>query len=169
MGTHEEEKRKVALEELRKGMSLSELERVKQMREFDTIKKGSPAYKLGLYVDALRTAHRNAKQEIEKSLWNMENAQGQIFRLRQQLLVDHITEEIRPGVPMNKNEVELSIRHASWQMRNEANTIALSLWPMRGTVGQHDLGGNVVLTEEDYNSYLLSVMERLKALGYGLE
>ena len=164
-----EEIKKELLEELRKNLTKEELERIDHQREFDKINPGTAAYRMGVAVDPLRRQWLAAKSSIQKHLWNVDNITNQIRRLKAQLVVKNITEELKPGVYMNEHEMEAQIAHAGWLLEGEVNAIAPQLWQIRGVVGQHDLAKEVIVTEEQFDEYVRDVEKQLKGFGYALQ
>lgn len=153
------------MEELRKNLTKAELERIKQMREFGDIKKGSKSWDLGVTVDPLRMQLRKAKSVVEKSLWQMENLKVKSARINEEVDEDKIRDEVKPGVPMNKDEALLEAKYADWLFEGELQSLPLQLWQIRGVVGQVDVSGKVILTEQEFEEYLGYVHDRVKELG----
>jgi len=156
------------LEELRGQLSKDELQRIKQQREFQSISRDTNSFPLGLAVDPLRLQLRKAKSIVEKSLWQIQNLGAKINRIDADIASDNITEELRPGVLMNEEEATLQKKYSEWLIEGELQSLPMELWQMRGVVGQHDMAGNVIISEEEFDAYLSDVKERVKRMGHVL-
>lgn len=163
-----EELKKQVLEDLRKSLTPQELERVKRIREMDKIDRDSNSWPIGLLVDPLRIQFRKAKSVVEKSLWNMEREKNHISRLKQQVMSGQITEQLPNGGPMNEHEIGTQIKYAQWLIEGELQSLPIELWQMRGIVEQQDVGGNIIVSEKEFDEYLEGVRGRVKELGYVL-
>lgn len=145
-----------------------EAERIRQQREFDKIVPGSLTYKMALFNDQLRQQLRRAKSVVEHRLWNVGNIQNTNDRLKQQLLSGHITEEIKPGVFMNENEINSLIQKNNWLLRGELFDIPRELADLRAVVGHIDITKKVIMTEEEFDDYVRWVQGELAKRGYEL-
>jgi hypothetical protein len=164
-----EQRREAALEEVRRTMSKEELNRVQQMRHFDSIERGTPSYRIGLAADQLRLMWEQAKNEVAKSVFNIKNLRAQVLRIAEQRAGGVAIEEVKPGVPMNDLELEALQEHHTYAMQVERRAIIVGLWQARGIVGQHDLANNLILSEEDYDAFVESTDVQLRGLGVSIQ
>lgn len=164
-----EQRKEAALEVVRQTMSKEELRRVQQMRHFDTIEKGTPSYRIGLAADQLRLMWEQARNEVEKGIFNIKNLRAQQMRVVEQKGGGVVIEEVKEGIPMNNLELDALHAHHEYAIKAERKAIVVGLWQARGIVGQHDLANAVIVSEEDYDAYVENVDVRLRGLGVSIQ
>jgi hypothetical protein len=149
-------------------LSDSELERIKMSRSFEELKKDSLSRKLALLNDPVRRGIVKFKSDIEKMFWDISNIKTQMARMRQQLLSGTIIDEIKPGILMNKDEIEVNIVHAQNLSENIAKDIITRLFEIRRLVGCHDPENKIIMDEEQFDVYANDIISRAKRLGYDI-
>ena len=154
--------------ELKNSMTEVEMRQIQSQREFETIKKDTARYLVGLANDIFAKNARVHKSNIEKAVWSCENLNAQKFRKSLELEQNKITSEITDGVTMTREELELEIKHIDWLKEKEKQVILQEFWAMAQLVGKKNVIGQIVLTEESYESLFVSVIDRLKKVGVNL-
>lgn len=157
---------KERIDEERASISKEELERIKKQREFDSIKQGTYTYKIALFSDQLRQNMYKHKSVVENRLWNVHNLLNNITRLEEQLKSGNITEKLDNELVMNDIEVKTLIQKNKWLLEGEARAIPLELGLLRSVVGHLDVAKNVIMTEEEFETYAENVLKRLADAGY---
>lgn len=161
-------RRAKALEDLRKTATKEELEQIRLQREFDTCKPGTPTYRMALHNDQLRKQARASRYNIEQRLFNIENLKNENDHFKTQQMSGIIKDEIRPGVPMNANELRLSAWKNELAMMKEVFAIPEHLADLRGVVGHIDVARRVIMEQEAFDTYVAEVEERVKNAGFKL-
>jgi hypothetical protein len=156
------------LVEFVKSLTKEELARVKETREFDTIKPGSPTWRVALYNDSLRQQHRLITSTIKKRVWAIDDIQNKILRLEEQVKTGKITEELKPGITMTAEEVQTLIQHSRWLQEGEVRSIPKSLAELRSIVSHKDVAKNTILSMQEFDSYVKELEETIKKKGYEL-
>jgi hypothetical protein len=157
------------LVEFVKSLTKEELARIKETREFDTIKPNTPTWRVALYNDSLRQQHRLITSTIQKRLWTIDDVQNKILRLEQQLLPgSKITEELKPGVTMTEDELRTLIQHSSWLQEGEVRAIPKSLADLRSIVAHKDVAKNTIISMPDYDAFVERIEKIVKQKGFDL-
>jgi len=151
-----------------KSLNKAEIERIKEVRKFEELKQGTNRFKVALLCDPLRQQLRQAETTLMKRMWSMADLQTSIDRLREQLALGNITEEIKSGLTMNEAELQNLIQHNVWLQQGEFNALRLILAQISGMVGHIDYIRNVIINEEQFEQKVEEVKEYAKKYGYDL-
>jgi len=151
-----------------KELKKPEIERIKEIRRFETLKPDTNRFKVALLCDPLRQELRQAETTLMKRMWSMADLQTNIDRLREQLESGNITEEIKQGLIMNKAELQNLIQHNVWLQQGEFNALRIILGKISGMVGHIDYIKNVIISEEQFEQKVEEVKEYAKKYGYDL-
>jgi len=150
-----------------KSLTKEEIQRVRDTRDYDEIKPHTPAWRVALYNDSIRSALRLKKSTIRKRILTIHDLTNNITRLKDQLESGKITEEIKTGIRMNEREVESLIRQNSWLRDGEVEAIPRTLAEMRGLVGHKDVARNIVMSKEEFDKYVQDIEDDVKSqFGY---
>lgn len=150
-----------------KSLTTEEMQRIKEVREFNEIKPGTNTYKIAIMCDSLRQQMRIKKAEIQKRLWTIDSVTNNVERLKIQLMTG-ITEMVKDGLVMNKSEVESLIKHNEWLRDGEFNAMYHLLASIRSLVEHKDVSGRIIMTMPQYDKYVEEVNIYLKKYGYDL-
>jgi hypothetical protein len=154
--------------ELKNSMTEVELRQIQAQREFENIRQNSARYEIGLANDVFARNTRTHKSNILKSVWSCENIQAQKFRKELELSSGSITSEIKDGVTMTRDELELEIQHIEWLKDKEKNLILNEFWQMAQLVGKNNVIKEIVLTEEEFEKFYFEIKQRLLKIGIDL-
>lgn len=149
-------------------LTKEEIQRIRDTREFDEVKPGTPTYKIAVLCDSLRQSMRRTLFTIDKRVWSIDDLQNSIRRLEIQLVTHNITETMKNGIVMNESELKSLIQHNKWLKDGEFFALYQLLAELRGVVGHKDVARNVIMTIEQFDAYVLELSEKLKAYGYSL-
>ena len=175
MGRHQQQarhdpdgRRKRALEELRSTMTEEELERAKQIREFNDLQPNTLSYSIALFNDQLRQNRIVEETKVVQRLLTMKNLYNHAERMKEQFTSRIVTEQLTDGVTMNLHELEVVAQREQWLMKGEAVAIIRCLAELRSIVGHKDIATNIVLTQEEFDNYASKTIEEIKTLGFDL-
>lgn len=141
---------------------------IEKQRELQTVKADSISYKVYLSMDDGRRQLQLLNKDIRTRLLNIDNVLTVISRKQKQLNSGDITDELRPGVPFTKAEMELEVNRASNMAWAESKDIMIELAKIRRWVGCHDIAGNLLMSESDYDNLVRDVEGKLRDRGYDL-
>ena len=164
----EDAKENAELVQFIKSLTKEEIKRIRETREFETIKVGTPTYKIAILCDQLRQSLRTTKAHIAKRLWTIDSLSNNIDRLQLQLTTGEITEQMKQGIIMNKEELSSLIQHNRWLKDGEFSAVYALLADLRGLVGHKDLAKKVIMTIEEFDKFVLDIETYLKKYGYNL-
>jgi hypothetical protein len=154
---------------IKDSLSAEEAHFISELRQYDSLKPDSLAWKLALHNDTLRTSIRNQQEQIFKRIWNIKDIQNKIDRANLQLSTKEIYEKIGDsGITMNEDELKTYIEHMRWVKKGEVRDIAKQLLQLRANVGHIDLQRNIIMTEEQYEEYVQKIMNEIKGLGHDI-
>lgn len=151
-----------------KSLTKEEINRVKEVREFETIEPHTPTWKIALLCDTIRKNIRKKKSDIHKRMINIQDLTDVINRLKVQLASGLITEEVKTGMKMNEDELKSLIQHHDWTRTGEVNDIPKMLGELRVLVGHKDVLGKVILSQEAFDQLVTDYEMDLKSKGYDL-
>lgn len=151
---------------LRESLTDEELQRIEQARAFEECKKGTFSYDLALNQDMVRRQIRELKDNINLMLWNIENIINVKSRCLDQIHSGEIIEPLDDKRIMNENELKTYMKKCERDALREVRGIATALAKLRTFVGLHDIAKNVLLTMEQYDSFVETVKEELSENGY---
>lgn len=137
-----------------KSLTKEEIERIKETREFETIKPLTPTWKVALLNDTVRANIRLCKSKLAKRMMTAHDLQNNIRRLNDQLHGPEIIEEVKPGLKMNKAELASLIQQNQWLLQGEIDAIPRTLAELRGWIAHKDVAKKVVMTVEEYDKYV---------------
>ena len=149
-------------------LSKEEIERIKQVRDYDLITPGTPTHKIAVLCDSVREDFRQLKSTLSRRLWIIDSLRNNMDRLEHQLEVDRITEEMKNGVLMNKAEVKSLIQNNKWTQEGEFHALYKLFGQIRGFVGVRDVARNIIMTQEEFDKYVLDTKDHLIPYGYEL-
>jgi|TARA_Y100000310_G_C20622014_1_gene783890 hypothetical protein len=150
-------------------LTKEEIERIKEVREYDLIEPGTPTYKIALMCDSLRQDLQKNRADVAKRLWSIDDMQNNIKRLKIQITTGNITEKLpKSGEPMNEAELKSLITHHEWMKDGEFFYLYKLLGQIRGVVGHRDVGKHIIMTQKAFDDYVLQIAEGLKKYGYNL-
>lgn len=168
-GFRSEEVKQDLLEKIKASLSPEEAHRLEEMRKYDELKPDTYAFKLAIHNDSLRVAIRQSKEQIWKMIWNIKDIQNKINRCKEQLKSDNIYETIGESkVVMNKYELETYMEHMTWVMKAEVKGLSKHLLQLRANVGHIDIQRNIIMTEDDYESYCKDIEKQVRELGHDI-
>lgn len=154
--------------EIKNTLTEVELRQIQAQREFENLKQGSARYEIGLANDVFARNVRTHKSNILKAVWSCENVETQKFRKELELTSNKITSEIRDGITMTREELELEIKHIEWLKDKEKGVILNEFWQMAQLVGRNNVIKQVVLTEEEFEQFYSEIKQRLEKIGVDL-
>lgn len=148
-----------------------DLEMIQRQRDYDETRKDSISAKILLENDPVRRNIIKLKDTINKMIVNIKHNKYIIDKFSGQLSSGKIDIELRPGVVMNKDELEIELETRRGIMWAESKDIVPNLAEMRVWVGRMDITKNVIMTEKQFDEYVMDVEKRLKSFGcelYGI-
>lgn len=155
-------------EQLAKSMTDADWERVREAKEFGTIKANTLSWKIALANDQIFLKKKQIEALIFKRLWNIENIRNQLDNFKKQLFSGQIKETQKDGQVLTDTELKTMIKHTEWLQKGEADSVAQILGELRGIVGHTDIAGNIVITEDQFDKYVLETEKELKNYGFKL-
>ena len=151
-----------------KSLTAAEIQRIKSMRDYDAIKPDTPTWKIAILCDDLRQNKRRLMSTVTKRLWTIGDLGNNMDRLNVQLTSGNITEIMKNGLPMNSFELKSLIQHNRWLRDGEFHALFPLLAELRGLVGHLDVARKVIMSQEQYDDYVLSIANSCKSYGYTL-
>lgn len=149
-----------------KSLTKAEMERIKEVREFETIEKDTPTYNIAVMCDKLRQESRKHKITIERRLMSMAELTNNIRRLEVQLASGNITETMKNNIIMNEQEVKSLIHQNEWMRTGEFYALYTTLAGLRATVGHKDVSGKIIMTIKQFDELVRDVENKVKEFGY---
>lgn len=135
---------------------------------FQSFDRDSITAKIMLQNDSVR-ADRDVKiDNVNEQVNHIRNALTANMRKQEQFDSGVITDELSPGIPMNKHELEFEIKGGERVIMNTIRRVTRELASLRNVVGSHDLMKNPIMTEEEYDEFVLKTEQDLKKLGVDL-
>lgn len=151
-----------------KSLTKEEMIRIKQVREYNEIKVGTPTYKIAILCDAIRSQIRMLRAKITKRLYSIDNLTNNIARLETQLETGKITEILKSNMIMNSFEIKSLIQHNEWLRQGEVDAIPMALADLRALVGHKDVARNIIMDQDVFDKLVLDIEQRLKIKGYNM-
>ena len=155
-------------EKLMKSMTDGDWKRVAAQKELQSVNPGSISYNVLLANDVVRRKIKLIKERVNKRFLDILNTENTIVRKKVQIESGVVHDELKPGLKMTKEELELEVEYANHLKDSQAKDVVTDLADLRGMVGVHDAARKVVLTEEEYDEYVGKIERRIKKHGYEL-
>lgn len=152
--------------EMVKTLSREEIDRLKKVREFESVKPGSWAYKIALECDQLRQQKNKWEVEIQKLILTLKSTINELSRLEEQLASGKITEELKPGIPMNEHELAAHMENKKWTASFVAKDLAVMLGNLRGIVEHKDYALRVIITDDEFEKFAERTITEVESLGF---
>lgn len=155
--------------ELIDNMNEGDFKQIKDQKKYFDLTSVSPLMsKVLLQNDNFRRNRDKLKLMVSEKLIEIMDLKASIKRHNLELASGKIESEIRPGVPMTSEEMDVLIEREKRQCKVSAYDIVLPLNDMMAYVGCKDMAKNVVISKDDYESYVQSVVDKMKELGYDI-
>jgi len=155
-------------EKIMKSLNDADWDFIKKMKDYEDIPKDSMRAKVFLQNDQLRRQRDRAFIAIDNAIVSIYDSNACISKLEKQNETGEITEELKPGVPMTQDELEVFIKkqkNLAWAISKDViehfNTLA-------GLVGCKDIAKNVIITETEFNEYVEKKRNIFKSLGFNI-
>ena len=151
-------------------LSQEDVNRLKEQQDYGMVDKESDpvGFRIAVANDTLYRQLGVNKMTIGKAMFDLRNLVATKQRLEVELKKGKITRELRPGVPMTKDEIQAELFYLPPQIEATILDMHPVLGKMRGLVGHHKVNREVVLTMEEFNAYVLQLEQDIKKLGYDL-
>jgi len=154
--------------EIMKSMTKEDWKRISEQKKFESFTKGSVTAMVALQNDSLRRIRDEKTDNVEQRVNNIINLKSVISRKEGQIESGVITDELKEGVLMNKDELLFEINGSKRMIKREIIDICVDLGKLREIVGCHDFVGNVIITEEEYDSFVESTDDYLSSIDLNL-
>lgn len=141
---------------------------IEAQRKFNLVDKGTRSYDVLAKIDRIARQVWENKNKVDKTLIELMNFNATMNRDATELESGNITRELKPGLPMSQDELQWNIRLTKNMAETAVFNLPLILADLREVVGYKDVKGDVVISEEEYESYVDYVENEVKKLGYEL-
>lgn len=151
---------------LKELLSKEEYSRLKEQRALDDLKPGTISYRVALENDTVRRQRDELYEQVYNKVADIKNVRSRYNKLKIQIEKGLITDELRPGMTMTKEEVLFEVYKSDklgWGLSKDLMPIFATL---RAIVGSHDLVGNELLPEKTYDSFVLETEGEVAKSGY---
>jgi hypothetical protein len=158
-------------EEIIKKLSDEDWKFINEKKEYETkreVPKTSMIAKVLLQADFLRMQRDKCIMQVNQILSQIEDLKASILKHKVELESGIIKTEFKYGIPMIKDELVVLIKKEVNMAYALSRDIINPLKELCSLGGHKDVSGNVVITDEEVNSYLISVESELSQLGYKL-
>lgn len=165
----EKVKQEVEANAIAKGViTQEEMDRIREQRQFDEFTaedKDSLSWKIAVANDSLRRLIDSKKFIIKNELAEIKNRSARKDKLKVQLLSGTIIEELKPGIPLNKGEVEYEIEKLDNLIEGTVKDLIPKLANLRMLVGNLDVLGKVIMSLKDFDEFVYDIISRLEKNG----
>jgi len=158
----------VTKRDILKSMDNDDWKRVDEFKHYQQFNRNSITARICVQNDTVRADRDTRIDNVAEMINNIRNGITTNRRKQDQIDSGLITDELRPDVLMNKEELEFEIHSGARVIRNTTRRITLELGYLRNLVGTHDLLRNEIMDEKQYDKYVLDVEKQLKKLGVDL-
>lgn len=156
------------IERIVAGLDKETRKRLQELEEAKSIPKGSIEYDIFRTVDQLSMNIWNLREEIDARLTEMHFIRSDRRRMQGELAMGKITRELKPGIPMNEEELQTEIRRKDWQIREHAMAVFSALGKLRAFVGHLGVDGQVIMSQEAYEAFAKKSVAEVEGFGVKL-
>ena len=147
----------------RDSLTREELDRIKEMREFNDLQPGTWAYRAFLHSDQLNINKLKVMIGVDKSISHMaeflaaKNHSNRVLLGATNSTEQSVLEEARANV----------LRH-DFAINAELNSLPLNLVDLYRIVGRKRIDSTIVMSQEEFDAYCDDVQRRVESLGLKL-
>ena len=153
--------------EIMKTLTREEINRIKETRKLEMTEPGTWTYKIAVQCDILRRKKAQWLHEISKCLLTVKSIKNMVSRLEDQLASGKITEELKPGIIMNADELAHFIENQNWTASFAIKDIPMYLANLRNDcVGHKDVAKREIMSVEEFEKFAEEVIRRAETLGF---
>ena len=163
-----DKKKEKTKEEIMKNMDESDWERIREYQELSKLKPGTLRYRLFIENDNLLRQFREKKLAVERSVWQVRNAEVARKKKLIQLTSGSITETNKDGSPMTEEELKLDVEQARWLQEAYVKDICQELVNLSVFVCRKGFLGDEILTKQDFEKFVNKVEADLLSIGLTL-
>lgn len=151
-----------------KSLDDNDWKRIDEIKYYQQFDKDSITAKIVLQNDTVRADRDTKIDNILEMINHIRNVITTNERKQEQVDTGKITEELKEGILMNKQELEFEILAGSRIIKNTLRRIVKELGMLRNLVGSHDLLGNEIMSEKKYDEFVIETEKTVKKLGFDL-
>lgn len=151
-------------------LSVEDLHRIKAMKDFEMIDKEKDilGWNIAVACDDLRRKLGIIEMTLDKAMYEIKLTLATRLRYGMELKAGSITTELRPGVPMIKEELQAEFDNMQSRIIGMVRDLHPVLGKYRGLVGHLGVDGRTIVTKEEFDKNVKDIETELKELGYPL-
>lgn len=150
-------------------MSDADYEEMKQRQGYFTIKDVEPLRaKVLLANDSGRRQIYQAKLAIRRMLSDIDNVKATLERCKIEMGTEKITTEIKPGVPMTKEELNVYMARQVQIAWATSQDVVVQLNTIQAWIDRKDMARKVIISSEEFENYVKDLKEEFDKRGYDI-
>ena len=155
-------------EKVRNSLTDWDLRLFKQMKEYQEVGPETLRGKVFLQTDTVRVQRDECYEQIEEQLIGLLEYTRTIKKHEVELKSGLIKTEIKDGVAMTAEELEITLRREKKTAARIPKHILQQLKVLSSIVGAKDIAKNMILTTEEFDEYYLKIEKEVQSHGYEL-